>query len=181
MRVIGGFVAVGNADTRQARASARVCRAQCAFVQDGMATATPAVVSAMMPAHRAQLAPGIKVGRPKTSIQKDTGRMTETKSPEPQADAAAGASRAKPRRETEMEEIPMYKVILLGDEEYDEVHVVTQLMKIVQLEQIEATRIFGVAQATGSEIVVVVNEELAEFYVQQLKRQELYAIMERDE
>eukprot|EP00184_Porphyridium_aerugineum_P003660 CAMPEP_0184695366 /NCGR_PEP_ID=MMETSP0313-20130426/3020_1 /TAXON_ID=2792 /ORGANISM="Porphyridium aerugineum, Strain SAG 1380-2" /LENGTH=164 /DNA_ID=CAMNT_0027153803 /DNA_START=200 /DNA_END=694 /DNA_ORIENTATION=+ len=126
------------------------------------------------------LSPGVKVGKPKTSIQKDLKRVNEP-AKEPQADASVGAAKAKPRRKTESEEIPLFKVILLGDEEYDEVHVVTQLVKIVQLQKDEAVRVYGVAQATGSEVICVVNEEQAEFYVQQLKRVEIYAIMEKDE
>eukprot|EP00183_Erythrolobus_madagascarensis_P000753 CAMPEP_0185848200 /NCGR_PEP_ID=MMETSP1354-20130828/3174_1 /TAXON_ID=708628 /ORGANISM="Erythrolobus madagascarensis, Strain CCMP3276" /LENGTH=195 /DNA_ID=CAMNT_0028548571 /DNA_START=237 /DNA_END=824 /DNA_ORIENTATION=- len=127
-----------------------------------------------------QLAPGIKVGRPKTSISKDTKKLNEpAKTPEPEA--VKGKSRAKPRGLTESEDIPLFKVILLGDEEYDEVHVITQLVKIVQLEKNEANRVFGVAQATGAEVIVVVNEEQAEFYVQQLRRQEVYATMEPDD
>lgn len=75
----------------------------------------------------------------------------------------------------------MYKVILLGDEEYVEAHVVTQLQKIAGVDKKEATRIFVEAQQTGSSIICVVCEEHAEFYAQQLKRQEIYVTIEKDE
>lgn len=75
----------------------------------------------------------------------------------------------------------MYKVILLGDEEYEEGHVVTQLQKICQIDKNEASRVFAEAQATGSSIVCVVPEEHAEFYAQQLKRAEIFVTIEKDE
>lgn len=125
-------------------------------------------------------APSTQIGRPKTSIKKDIGRVTSQPS-EPQADAERGSAKARPRRKTQADEVPMYKVILLGDEEYVEAHVVTQLQKTVQLEKKDATRIFWEAQGSGSSIICVVCEEHAEFYAQQLKRQEIFVVVEKDE
>lgn len=124
--------------------------------------------------------PSTQIGRPKTSIKKDVGRAVQ-QSQEPQADAERGSAKARPRRKTQADEIPMYKVILLGDEEYVEAHVVTQLQKTVQIDKSEATRIFQEAQKTGSSIVCVVCEEHAEFYAQQLRRQEIFVVVEKDE
>lgn len=124
--------------------------------------------------------PSIKVGRPKTSIKKNVGNINEQTS-QPEADTERGSSKARPRRKTQADEVPMYKVILLGDDEYDEVHVVTQLQKIVQLEKKEAQKIYQEAQSTGSSIVCVVCEEHAEFYAQQLRRQEIFVEIEKDE
>lgn len=124
--------------------------------------------------------PSTQIGRPKTSIKKDVGRVTEQQAA-PEADADRGSAKARPRRKTQADEVPMYKVILLGDEEYVEAHVVTQLQKTVQIEKKEATRIFHEAQQTGSSIVCVVCEEHAEFYAQQLKRQEIFVTIEKDE
>lgn len=124
--------------------------------------------------------PSIKVGRPKTSIKKNAGIINESPS-QPETDTDRGAAKARPRRKTQADEVPMYKVILLGDEEYEEAHVVTQLQKIVQLEKGEAVRIFHEAQQTGSSIICVVCEEHAEFYAQQLKRQEVFVTVEKDE
>ena len=128
---------------------------------------------------RAQLAQP-QIGRPKTSIKKDVGRVT-AQPEQPQADAEKGSKKAVPRRKTLADEVPMYKVILLGDEEYVEAHVVTQLQKTVQIQKAEATRIFREAQASGSSIVCVVCEEHAEFYAQQLKRQDIFVTIEKDE
>lgn len=124
--------------------------------------------------------PATQIGRPKTSIKKDVGRVTaEPQQAEP--DAERGSAKARPRRKTQADEVPMFKVILLGDEEYVEAHVVTQLQKTVQINKEEASRIFQEAQATGSSIVCVVCEEHAEFYAQQLKRQDIFVVVEKDE
>lgn len=125
-------------------------------------------------------APQIQIGRPKTSIKKSSGVINNAPA-EPEAEAGKGAAKARPRRKTLADEIPMYKVILLGDEEYVEGHVVTQLQKTVQVDKKEASRIFGEAQNTGSSVCCVVCEEHAEFYAQQLKRQEIYVTIEKDE
>lgn len=125
-------------------------------------------------------APSTKIGRPKTSIKKDVGRVTEQVA-EPEADAEKGSAKARPRRKTQADEIPLFKVILLADEEYVEGHVSTQLQKTVQISKREASRIFQEAQSTGSSIVCVVCEEHAEFYAQQLKRQDIFVVVEKDE
>lgn len=106
--------------------------------------------------------------------------MTE-ETTQPEADAERGSAKARPRRKTQADEIPLYKVILLGDEEYVEAHVVTQIQKTVQLGKGEATRIFREAQTTGSSIICVVCEEHAEFYAQQLRRQDIFVVVEKDE
>lgn len=119
------------------------------------------------------------IGRPKTQIKKDIGRVTKTAEPEPEADK--GSAKARPRRKTLADEIPMFKVILLADEGYDEAHVVTQLQKTVQLDKKNAQRVFHEAQSTGSSVACVVCEEHAEFYAQQLLRQDIFVTVEKDE
>lgn len=120
-----------------------------------------------------------KIGRPKTQIKKNVGTSSVVKEPEPEA--GKGAAKARPRRKTQSDEVPMFKVILLGDEEYEEGHVVTQLQKTAGLEKQKAQSCFKEAQATGTSIVCVVCEEHAEFYAQQLRRQEIYVAVEKDE
>jgi len=44
----------------------------------------------------------------------------------------------------------------------------------------EAIRCFVEAQMTGSSLIITVTEEHAEHYVQQLKRQQVYAKMEKE-
>lgn len=124
--------------------------------------------------------PSTQIGRPKTSIKKDIGRVTQQPE-QPEADAEKGSAKARPRRKTQADEVPLYKVILLGDETYVEAHVVTQIQKTVQLDKGEATRIFREAQSSGSSIICVVCEEHAEFYAQQLRRQDIFVLVEKDE
>lgn len=127
------------------------------------------------------LAPGIKIGRPKTDIKKDTKKINEQKQ-QAEPETGKGAAKARPNRKTQADEIPMYKVILLGDEEYEEGHVTTQLQKVIpKMGKEEAVEKFFEAQQTGSSIVCVVAQEHAEFYAQQLKRQDIFVAVEKDE
>lgn len=120
-----------------------------------------------------------KIGRPKTQIRKNVGTSSVVREPEPEA--GKGSAKARPRRKTQSDEVPMFKVILLGDEEYEEGHVVTQLQKTAGLEKQKAQHCFKEAQASGTSVVCVVCEEHAEFYAQQLRRQEIYVAVEKDE
>jgi ATP-dependent Clp protease adaptor protein ClpS len=124
-------------------------------------------------------APQTKIGRPKTSLAKNIG--TVTNAPEKEPEAGKGAAKARPTRKTQSDEVPMYKVILLADPDYEEGHVATQLQKICQISKKEASSKFAEAQANGSSVVVVVPEEHAEFYAQQLKRADIYVTIEKDE
>lgn len=124
--------------------------------------------------------PSTQIGRPKTSIKKSVG-VTNDAPAAPEADTGKGAAKARPRRKTLPDEVPMYKVILLGEEEYVEAHVVTQLQKTVGIDKKEASRKFHEAQQSGSSVVCVVCEEHAEFYAQQLKRQDIFVTVEKDE
>eukprot|EP00871_Galdieria_phlegrea_P001460 jgi/Galph1/2314/GphlegSOOS_G984.1 len=120
-----------------------------------------------------------RIAKPKTTIQKDTKKLVSPPKQEEKTDTGSGAARAKPKRKTQQEYVPLYKVILLGDEEYDEVAVIQSLLKVVpKLEQAEARRIFHEAQSTGESIICVVEKEHAEFYAQQLKREEIYVRIE---
>jgi ATP-dependent Clp protease adapter protein ClpS len=123
-------------------------------------------------------APQTQIGRPKTSIQKSVGNVTNA--PEREPEAGKGAAKARPKRKTQSDEVPMYKVILLGDAEYEEGHVTTQLQKICQVDKGKAAKVFSEAQATGSSVVCVVPEEHAEFYAQQLKRAEIFVTIEKE-
>lgn len=120
-----------------------------------------------------------RIAKPKTTIQKDTKKLVAPPKQEELTETGSGAARAKPKRKTQQEFVPMYKVILLGDEEYDQVAVVQALLKVIpKMEQAEARRIFHEAQSTGQSIICIVEKEHAEFYAQQLKREEVYVRIE---
>mmetsp|Transcript_8378 Transcript_8378/g.25183 ORF Transcript_8378/g.25183 Transcript_8378/m.25183 type:complete len:153 (-) Transcript_8378:1003-1461(-) len=126
------------------------------------------------------VSPGIQIGKPKTQVGKPKTSIT-TSQPQTEVEQKAKKQKPKPKYKTDADEIPMYKVILLGDEGYDEVHVTTQLIKVIpKLSSEEASRIYSEAQGTGSSIICVVNKEHAEFYAQQLRRQEIFVVVEED-
>ena len=134
-----------------------------------------------LPLQPRMVAPGIKIGRPKTNIKKDTRKLNES-AQQAEPETGGDAAKARPKRKTQADEIPMYKVILLGDEEYEEGHVVTQLQKVIpKMRKEEAQEKYYEAQNTGSSIVCVVAQEHAEFYAQQLKRQDIFVTVEKDE
>jgi len=54
------------------------------------------------------------------------------------------------------------------------------LQTIPSVKKEEAIRCFVEAQMTGSSLIITVTEEHAEHYVQQLKRQQVYAKMEKE-
>eukprot|EP00281_Chroomonas_sp_CCMP1168_P018413 CAMPEP_0206231988 /NCGR_PEP_ID=MMETSP0047_2-20121206/11152_1 /ASSEMBLY_ACC=CAM_ASM_000192 /TAXON_ID=195065 /ORGANISM="Chroomonas mesostigmatica_cf, Strain CCMP1168" /LENGTH=166 /DNA_ID=CAMNT_0053655647 /DNA_START=15 /DNA_END=515 /DNA_ORIENTATION=+ len=118
-----------------------------------------------------------QIAKPKVDI----GQTQRTANPSPQG-PQTGKPKLAPKKKTQDDETPMYKVILLGDNDYEQSHVVTQITKVIpSVQKEEAIRIFVEAQMVGSSVIIVVTEEHAEHYVQQLKRQQIYAKMEKDE
>ena len=89
----------------------------------------------------------------------------------PQKQQTKTVQLAPPERKTEDAEVPMWKVILLGDEEYDEAYVV-QTMKqvVVQVTREKCESCFQEAQLHGASELVVVPQEHAEHFVQQFHR-----------
>ena len=68
--------------------------------------------------------------------------------------------------------MPMWNVILLGDEEYDEGYVCQTMLQVLSggIEKEKAKSCFQEAQQHGSSIAIVVQQEHAEHYVQQFGR-----------
>jgi len=85
---------------------------------------------------------------------------------------APGAQIAKPKRKAHVEDVPMWKVILLSDEEYEQDPVCSVLVSVIP--GIENDRQAGEryqeAMSTGRSLLVVQPKEQAEFYVEQLAR-----------
>jgi len=82
---------------------------------------------------------------------------------------------APPQRkmDQELEAVPMFKVILIGDEDYEQAHTCKALCDIVEEMEIKrAEEIYAEAQNGGSALVTVVCKEHAEHYVEQLLRRE---------
>mmetsp|Transcript_33086 Transcript_33086/g.67206 ORF Transcript_33086/g.67206 Transcript_33086/m.67206 type:complete len:167 (-) Transcript_33086:218-718(-) len=126
--------------------------------------------------------PSMQLASPQIAKPKvDIGHQLGTTQPDAQGKAKTGTPKLAPKKKTQDDETPMYKVILLGDPEYEQSHVVTQITKVIpSVQKEEAIRIYVEAQMTGSSVIIVVTEEHAEHYVQQLKRQQIYAKMEKE-
>lgn len=95
-----------------------------------------------------------------------------------------GAQVAKPKRKVHTEEVPLYKVILLGDEDYEEDPVCEVLLNIIpDIENLrQASEVYQTAQSTGKALLLVVPQEIAEAYVEQLIRADpmVYAELEQE-
>ena len=77
------------------------------------------------------------------------------------------------RGDIETEDAPRYKVLLLGDEEYEEEHVIERLVDVVDdVDKKQSIEIFYSAQKGGKGLVGVYPLEVSEFYVEQLARSE---------
>jgi len=91
---------------------------------------------------------------------------------------------AKPITKRTVEECPMWKVLLLGDDEYEEDPVCEVLQAVMpNIENQRAAREhFDEAQAQGKSVLILVAEEIAEAYVEQLQRADpmVYAEIEED-
>ena len=85
---------------------------------------------------------------------------------------APTAAVAKPKRKTHIEDVPMWKVILLGDDEYEEDSVCTVLHQVIpDIEnQRQARERYEEAMSTGRSLLLIQPKEQAEFFVEQLAR-----------
>lgn len=131
----------------------------------------------------AQLAPAPvkKPGIARPGIAKP---QRERRGPPPQKQKQAQKVKLTKKTDPITEEIPPYKVVLLGDDEYEEEHVVISLRSIIpelKMEPRRASEIFELAQKHGRELVVIVQQDLAELYAQQLTRcvPIVYAVAEK--
>ncbi|KAL1529266.1 hypothetical protein AB1Y20_000220 [Prymnesium parvum] len=98
--------------------------------------------------------------------------------------SGGAAQVAKPKRKSHTEDVPMWKVIMLGDEEYEEDPVCEVLLQVIpeigNLRQ--AQEKYREAELTGKSMLLVVPKEHAESYVEQLIRADpmVYAEIEEE-
>mmetsp|Transcript_13801 Transcript_13801/g.18432 ORF Transcript_13801/g.18432 Transcript_13801/m.18432 type:complete len:146 (+) Transcript_13801:51-488(+) len=119
-----------------------------------------------------------QLAKAKVSLKKDTVLAG------PPQKAAGKTDAAKPKRKTvgDLEEVPMFKVFLLGDDDYDQEHICKSLCDIVEDMNIkQAEEIFQQAQNGGQALICVVCKEHAEHYVEQLLRREPMIFSELEE
>jgi len=84
------------------------------------------------------------------------------------------AAAAKPKRKAHVEDVPLWQVLLLGDEEYVEDDVCDVLVSVIpEIDNLRvATQKYDEAQKHGKSLLLVVPKELGEAYVEQLIRAE---------
>ena len=84
----------------------------------------------------------------------------------------------------DFEDAPMYRLFLIGDESYDQEHVVTRVHEVVRnISEDEAARIFKSAYQTGEAFISKFPKEIAETYAEQLTRSDpiIYADVRDDQ
>ena len=110
-----------------------------------------------------------QIAKPKTK------QVTKTRGPgsgDGGSGGAGAAQVAKPKRKTYNEDMPMYKVILLSDEEYEQDPVCTTLRTVIPAIENErqALERYNEAMSTGRSLLITVPEEHAYHYREQLMR-----------
>jgi ATP-dependent Clp protease adapter protein ClpS len=91
-------------------------------------------------------------------------------------------AKPKVRKEQDIEDAPLYKVMLLGDEEYDVGHIVTRLCEVMEdMDENLAATVFKSAQVAGKAMCGKYPLEHAELYVEQLLRSDPMIFAELEE
>ena len=115
-----------------------------------------------------------------------TKQKTSSGSPGGGGGGAPKAAAAKPKRKTHVEDVPLYKVILLSDTEYEQDAVCSVLSSVIpEIENDrQALERYEEAMKTGRSLLQTVPQEQAEFYVEQLARADpqmiVYSTMEEE-
>ena len=143
-------------------------------------------------ATRPQLHAALPAAGSRTQTRMQAAPMTQTKTKSKvftqggdggKGKGGGAVETAKPITKRATEECPMWKVLLLGDDEYEEDPVCEVLEAIMP--NIENQRVarehFDEAQAQGKSMLILVPEEIAEAYVEQLQRADPMVFAEIEE
>merc|ERR1712176_811925 len=87
------------------------------------------------------------------------------------------------RRKEKFEEAPLFKLMLIGDDDYDEVHVVERLCEIVEdMDEDQADTVFKQANQSGKAMCGKYPFERAELFKERLIRSDpmIYSDIEED-
>mmetsp|Transcript_21245 Transcript_21245/g.29782 ORF Transcript_21245/g.29782 Transcript_21245/m.29782 type:complete len:175 (-) Transcript_21245:273-797(-) len=125
---------------------------------------------------------GAALAKPKVSIGQKTALVTKQKS------ATVSKKKAKTsepvsRRDDDFEDAPMYKVVLIGDEDYDQAHVVEKMCEILEdMDEGNAASVFKQAQQSGKAMCGKYPFEHAELYKEQFLRSDpmIFSDVEED-
>mmetsp|Transcript_21632 Transcript_21632/g.31575 ORF Transcript_21632/g.31575 Transcript_21632/m.31575 type:complete len:168 (+) Transcript_21632:139-642(+) len=123
---------------------------------------------------------GAAIAKPKVGVKIDT--VTTQKSKQVQKRKSKGSDPIS-RREDDFEDAPMFKVLLIGDESYDQAHVVERMCEIMEdMDENHAATVYKQAQQGGAAMCGKYPLEHAEMYKEQLVRSDpmIYSDVEEE-
>jgi len=123
---------------------------------------------------------GAAIAKPK--VQTKQAVKTETRRKE-KSKRRVRASDPISRRDEKFEDAPLYKLMLLGDEEYDQAHVIERMCALLEdMDEDQASTIFDQAQISGKAMCGKYPYEHAEMYKEQLARSDpmIYSDLEEE-
>ncbi len=111
---------------------------------------------------------GAAIAKPKVGVKVETVTKQKVKSVERQKSKSSDPIN---RREEKFEDAPLFKVMLIGDEDYDQAHVVERMCEILEdMDENHAATVFKSAQQSGKAMCGKYPLEHAEMYKEQLIR-----------
>ena len=120
--------------------------------------------------------PKVEIGQ-KTAVTQKVGQKSSVKQTH-----KAKVSEPVKRRERNTEEAPLYKVMLIGDEEYDQEHTIERICAIMEdVDEGQAASVYTQAQSGGKAMINKYPFEHAELYVEQLLRSDPMIFCELEE
>jgi len=111
---------------------------------------------------------GAAIAVPKTGVEIKIKTKTKT---EEKVEVKTEEEVDEPEEEKEFEEAPQFQVLLIGDEDYEQVHVVERITQVMDdIAEDQALDIYKSAQASGQAMIGMYPFEYAELYKEQLLR-----------
>lgn len=111
---------------------------------------------------------GAAIAKPKVGVKVDQVTKQKSKSVSKQK---ARTSDPISRRDEKFEDAPLFKVMLIGDEDYDQAHVIERMCEILEdMDENNAATVFKSAQQGGKAMCGKYPFEHAEMYKEQLLR-----------
>jgi len=111
---------------------------------------------------------GQAIAKPKVGVKVETVTKEKTKYAQKQK---AKTSDPVKRREEEFEDAPLYKVMLIGDTDYEQTHVIEKMCEILEdMDEGGAATVFKQAQKGGQAMCGKYPFEHAELYKEQFGR-----------
>lgn len=123
---------------------------------------------------------GAAIAKPKVGVKVDQVTKQKAKSVEKKK---AKSGEPVNRRDDDFEDAPMFKVILVGDDSYDQTHVIQRMCEVLEkMDESQAASIYKQAQQGGSAMCGKYPLEHAEMYKEQLIRSDpmIYADVQKE-